>query len=82
MRGLRELIELLDWTNNSDYSYLINKRCAYLKHPTEDGFYDLQNLAVAIYSDAKFAFSCNEITLDELHLIRSHLLGGLYHAPK
>lgn len=71
MRELKELIELLDWTNDSDYNYLINKKCAYLK-----------NLAVAIYSDAKYAFSCEEITLDELHLIQSHLLGGLYHAPK
>ena len=82
MRELKELIELLDWTNDSDYNYLINKKCTYLKHPTEDDFYDLQNLAVAIYSDAKYAFSCEEITLDELHLIQSHLLGGLYHAPK
>jgi len=42
MRELKELIELLDWTNDSDYNYLINKKCAYLKHPTEDDFYDLQ----------------------------------------
>ena len=82
MRELKELIELLDWTNDSDYNYLINKKCTYLKHPTEDVFCDLQKLAVAIYSDAKYAFSCEEITLDELHLIQSHLLGGLYHAPK
>lgn len=82
MRELKELIESLGWTNDSDYNYLINKKRAYLKRPTEDDYYDLQNLAVAIYSDAKYAFSCEEITLDELHLIQSHLLGGLYHAPK
>lgn len=82
MRELKELIELLDWTDNNDYNYLINKKCTYLKHPDDDTFYELQGLAAAIYSDAKFAFSCNEITLDELHLIQSHLLGGLYQAPK
>lgn len=82
MRELSELIELLDWTNDADYNYVMNRKPEYLAHPTEDDFYDLQNLAVAIYSDAKFAFSCNQITLDELHLIQSHLLGGLYHAPK
>lgn len=82
MRELKELIELLGWTNSSDYNYLINKKDAYLTHPDDDAFYELQGLAAAIYSDAKFAFSCNEITLDELHLIQSPLLGGLYHAPK
>lgn len=82
MRELRELIELLGWTNNSDYNYLIRKKDVYLTHPDDDTFYELQGLAAAIYSDAKYAFSCGEITLDELHLIQSHLLGGLYHAPK
>ena len=82
MRELRELIELLDWTNNSDYNYLIRKKDAYLTHPDDDTFYELQGLAAAIYSDAKYAFSCKEVTIDELHLIQSHLLGGLYHAPK
>lgn len=81
MRELSELIELLDWSNDADYNYIMDKKPGYIEHPDEDTFYDLQNLAVAVYSDAKYAFSCNQITLDELHLIQSHLLGGLYHAP-
>lgn len=42
MRELSELIELLDWTNNSDYNYLISKKDAYLTHPDDDTFYELQ----------------------------------------
>lgn len=79
MRTIQELENLLDWTNDEDYHYLMQQKYEYLKHPDMDTFCELQSLALAIYSDAKYAFSCNCISLDELHMMQNHILEGLWH---
>lgn len=82
MRTIKELEDLLDWTNNEDYKDLMARKCAYLSEPDMDSFMDLQSLALAIYSDAKFAFSCGDITRQELYSIQSHILSGLWRYPE
>lgn len=82
MRELKELIELLDWTNDEEYQDLMRRKRVYLSKPDMDSFIDLQSLALAIYSDAKFAFSCGQITLEELHSVQEHILSGLWRYPE
>lgn len=82
MRELKELIELLDRTNEEEYQDLMRRKRVYLSKPDMDSFIDLQSLALAIYSDAKFAFSCGQITLEELHSVQEHILSGLWRYPE
>ena len=82
MRTIKELEDLLDWTNNEDYQDLMTRKQQYLSKPDMDSFMDLQSLALAIYSDAKFAFSCGDITRQELYSIQEHILSGLWRYPE
>lgn len=82
MRTIKELEDLLDWTNNEEYQDLMRRKRVYLSKPDMDSFMDLQNLALAIYSDAKFAFSCGDITRQELYSIQEHILSGLWRYPE
>jgi hypothetical protein len=82
MRTIKELEDLLDWTNNEEYQDLMRRKCVYLSGPDIDSFMDLQSLALAIYSDAKFALSCGQITLEELHSVQEHILSGLWRYPE
>lgn len=82
MRTIKELEDLLDWTNNEEYQGLMRRKRIYLSEPDMDSFMDLQSLALAIYSDAKFAFSCGDITRQELYSIQEHILSGLWRYPE
>lgn len=82
MRTIKELEDLLDWTNNEEYKDLMRRKRIYRSKPDMDSFMDLQNLALAIYSDAKFAFSCGDITRQELYSIQEHILSGLWRYPE
>lgn len=82
MRTIKELEDLLDWTNNEEYQDLMRRKRAYLSKPDIDTYTELQALALAIYSDAKFALSCGQITLEELHSVQEHILSGLWRYPK
>lgn len=82
MRELKELEDLLDWTNNEEYQDLMRRKRVYLSEPDIDTYMELQALALAIYSDAKFAFSCDDITLEELHSVQEHILSGLWRYPE
>lgn len=82
MRELKELIELLDRTNEEEYQDLMRRKRVYLSKPDMDSFIDLQSLALAIYSDAKFAFSCGQIMLEELHSVQEHILSWLWRYPE
>ena len=82
MRTIKELEDLLDWTNNEEYQDLMRRKRVYLSEPDIDTYMELQALALAIYSDAKFAFSCDDITLEELHSVQEHILSGLWRYPE
>ena len=82
MRTIKELEDLLDWTNNEEYQDLMRRKRVYHSKPDMDSFMDLQSLAIAIYSDAKFAFSCGDITRQELYSIQEHILSGLWRYPE
>ena len=74
MRTIKELEDLLYWTNDEEYQDLMVRKCAYLSNPDLDTFME--------YADAKYLFSKGKITLDELHSIQSHILSGLWHYPE
>ena len=82
MRTIKELEDLLYWANDEEYQDLMARKRAYLSNPDLDTFMELQSLALAIYVDAKYLFSKDKITLDELHSIQSHILSGLWHYPE
>ena len=82
MRTIKELENLLGWSNDEEYKDLMRRKHAYLSEPDIDTYMDLQALALAIYSDAKYAFSCGQITLEELHSVQEHILSGLWRYPE
>lgn len=82
MRTIKELEDLLDWTNNEEYQDLMRRKRVYLSEPDIDTYMDLQALALAIYSDAKYALSCGDMTLEELHSVQEHILSGLWRYPE
>ena len=49
MRTIKELEDLLYWTNDEEYQDLMVRKCAYLSNPDLDTFMELQSLALAIY---------------------------------
>lgn len=81
MREIDRLIELMQWTDDINYAEFIEKKALYEKHPTQDNFIEAQNLALGMYSEAKSAFSCGDLTMDELQTIRQHLFSNLWKCP-
>lgn len=49
MRTIKELEDLLDWTNNKEYQDLMRRKRIYLSAPDIDTYTELQALALAIY---------------------------------
>lgn len=77
MKDIDRLIELMQWTDDINYAEFIEKKSLYENHQTQDGFIEEQNLALGMYSEAKFAFSCGDLTMDELQTIRQYLFNNL-----
>lgn len=82
MRTIDELIELMNWKDDLNYTELLQLKSAYLNNHSRDAFIDAQQAALGMYAEAKDAFSRSHLSIEELHLIQEHLLSNLWHYEK
>lgn len=82
MRTIDELISYMDWTDDINYTELLQLKSAYLNNHSWDAFIDAQQAALGMYAEAKDAFSRSHLSIEELHLIQEHLLSNLWHYEK
>lgn len=90
MRSVDELIEFMDWPGDVNYEELMEQKQKYVydkngevreswsNNHDPDLFFSIQGDALHLYSQAKYMFSRNKITLEELFSLQEYLLEGLW----
>ena len=89
MRTIDELIEFMDWPGDVNYEELMTQKRKYvydengkirenLSNSDPDLFLSIQGDALHLYSQAKYMFSRNKLTLEELFSLQEYLLEGLW----
>lgn len=82
MRTIDELISYMDWTDDINYTELLQLKNVYLNNHNLDAFIEAQQAALGMYAEAKDMFSRSHLSIEELHLIQEHLLSNLWHYEK
>lgn len=90
MRSVDELIKFMDWPGDVNYKELMRQKQKYVYDENgrvrenwsinydPDLFFSIQADAVHLYSEEKWMFSKNKMTLEELYSLQEYLLEGLW----
>ena len=90
MRSVDELIEFMDWPGDVNYEELMEQKRKYVYdehgdvrenwsiNHDPDLFFSIQGDAIHLYAEAKYMFSRDKITLEELFSLQEYLLEGLW----